>query len=174
LKKGLLIVFFSIKKRIIVMKSLVYFGVVFAFLGLLLLVFKKGIGTIYDKMDLTDREKSHYKNLVVPLCGIVFIISSFICLGAYFTSGDIRENFVCFVENNKSVFYLILGLVFSCIGVLTFFIRIFGRESKLFIKYDIMKRQSGSVGILIHVLKYTLLPLFLGTYFLLKYFRVIP
>jgi len=150
---------------------LLYSGMGFGALGLIIIIFKKSIGKIYDKMNLTDKEKKHYKNTVVPLGGIILIIASIIMLALYFLNDEMKNHLVDFIENYKYIFPFILGIIAAGYGIFTIVIRIMKKEDKFFVKYEAMKRQYGNAaGTIIHILGYTVVPLAVGIYFIIKYF----
>ncbi|OHD11670.1 MAG: hypothetical protein A2086_15990 [Spirochaetes bacterium GWD1_27_9] len=153
---------------------LLYFGFGFIALGSIIIIFRKFIGKLYDKMDLTDQEKNHFKNNVIPLVGIIFIVASVIFFGLYFINEDIKNKIIYYIENNKNIFLLLLATLAIGFSLFTVAIRIFKKENKFFSKYEPMRKKFGdSKGNIIHVAEYTAIPLLIGIYLILKYFKII-
>lgn len=152
--------------------TFLYFSIVFIILGLVLIIFKNTIGKINDKMDLTDKEKMHYKNTIIPLVGIIFIIASASFFVLFLINEENKNQLINFINNYKNLFYLFSGIIILIYGIFTIIIRILKKESKFFIKYEPMKRKFGVVlGNIIHIVGYTIIPILIGFYFISKNFR---
>ena len=149
--------------------ELFFTGIVLFIVGLLLLVFRDKVGKIYDKMNLTEKEREYYKNTVLRLLGFLLFILGFIMVIIALISNDLLQSVIKIFTKSKNMFLVLIGLSAICFGIFTIVIRILKKEEKFFAKYEPMKRQYGKIkGTFIHILGYTIIPLIFGIILIIK------
>ncbi len=149
------------------MNPLILVGIGLAGL-ILVLVFKKQINRYYDNVKgLSESHAKFYKNVAVFLVPVIFILAGGF---QYLTvNGDMQEVLMNKFTTNGLNFNIIGGLLLILFGIVTFFLRISAQKYKYFAKLKVMEERYGkNTGNVIHSLSYTIMPIVVGIYWLVR------
>ncbi|MDR0812051.1 MAG: hypothetical protein LBN23_07280 [Paludibacter sp.] len=147
---------------------------IFILIGIILLIliitFKKKINNYYDNTKgLSESQAKFYKNFVVYLVPIIFILAGFILLVVSKLDETARQNIVNYIDNNALSMNFIGGILLILFGIITFILKFTKYKYKAFAKLATTEEKYGkTMGNIIHTLSYSIAPIAIGIFLILK------
>jgi len=145
------------------MSGLIFIGI--GIIGLIVVILlKQKINNFYDNVKgLSESHAKFYKNVVVILIPIIFIL-----MGLYFfitqkVNDDFKRNIIEKLNLNTISVEFIFGCIILIFGLITLALRLTKQKYRIFSKLSVMEEKYGKItGNIIHILGYTVVPIILG------------
>ncbi|MFN5538882.1 MAG: hypothetical protein ACK481_02305 [Candidatus Melainabacteria bacterium] len=154
------------------MLSIVFIGIGVISLVLILLL-KKQIDSFYDRVKgLSEEHKKYYKNVVVFLIPIFFVLAGIVFFISSIIDSKTQEKLTNLFTGSGLSVELIIGGIAILFGVTTFILRMSKNKYKYFAKLAVMEEKYGkNYGNIIHMFSYTIAPIGFGLCMLYQHFN---
>ena len=152
------------------MISLIFIGI--GIMGLIaVILFKKQINRYYENVKgLSEDHAKFYKNIVVFLIPIIFIIIGTFQFLLNYIDDSLKQEIINKIEINSIDLNIGGGILAILFGLITFLLRLSKNKYKYFAKLSVFEEKYGEkIGYLIHTFSYTIAPIIFGIYLLFKY-----